>query len=149
MLYCESSFMSFSSGLPSRSATSESSPALGSVLLLPPQWLRAYDDFITKNASQVSQIESALRSLTYIIPGSSLRSDIALFPLMYCLTSGQVGFAMQKSPRRLFIPASSSCPFTMIPSSSEPSPAFHWRAYPRRITVTPSSGPSEVHYTAG
>lgn len=28
-----------------------------------------YEDFITKNAGQVSQIESALRSLTYIIPG--------------------------------------------------------------------------------
>ena len=28
-----------------------------------------YDDFIAKNAGQVSQIESALRSLTYIIPG--------------------------------------------------------------------------------
>lgn len=28
-----------------------------------------YGDFISKNASSVSQIESALRSLTYIIPG--------------------------------------------------------------------------------
>ena len=30
-----------------------------------------YEDFITKNAGQVSQIESALRSLTYIIPGKT------------------------------------------------------------------------------
>jgi hypothetical protein len=29
-----------------------------------------YSDFITKNSSAVSQIESALRSLTYIIPGT-------------------------------------------------------------------------------
>jgi peroxin-16 len=38
-------------------------------LSLPPKWLSAYSDFIIKNASAVSQIESGLRSLTYIIPG--------------------------------------------------------------------------------
>ncbi len=43
----------------------------GNLLSLPPKWLHRYDDFVTKNASQVSQIESALRSLTYIIPGTS------------------------------------------------------------------------------
>lgn len=43
--------------------------SLGSILSMPPQWLSMYDEFITKNAGQVSQIESALRSLTYIIPG--------------------------------------------------------------------------------
>lgn len=31
-----------------------------------------YEEFIAKNASAVSQIESGLRSLTYIIPGSLL-----------------------------------------------------------------------------
>jgi peroxin-16 len=41
----------------------------GEVLSLPPKWLGMYSDFITKNSSAVSQIESALRSLTYIIPG--------------------------------------------------------------------------------
>lgn len=40
------------------------------VLSLPPKWLGMYSDFITKNSSAVSQIESALRSLTYIIPGA-------------------------------------------------------------------------------
>jgi len=40
------------------------------VLSLPPKWLGMYSDFITKNSSAVSQIESALRSLTYIIPGT-------------------------------------------------------------------------------
>jgi peroxin-16 len=36
----------------------------------PARWLGQYDEFIIKNASAVSQIESALRSLTYIIPGT-------------------------------------------------------------------------------
>jgi hypothetical protein len=43
------------------------------VLSMPPKWLGMYSDFITKNSSAVSQIESALRSLTYIIPGAHLR----------------------------------------------------------------------------
>ncbi|KAI0850714.1 peroxisome membrane protein [Daldinia vernicosa] len=43
----------------------------------PPQWLNIYGDFITKNAHQVSQIESALRSLTYIIPGRFRDAEIA------------------------------------------------------------------------
>jgi peroxin-16 len=40
------------------------------VLSMPPKWLGMYSDFIAKNSSAVSQIESALRSLTYIIPGA-------------------------------------------------------------------------------
>lgn len=42
-----------------------------------PKWLHIYSDFITKNAHQVSQIESALRSLTYIIPGRFRDAEIA------------------------------------------------------------------------
>jgi len=38
----------------------------------PSKWLSMYDDFVLKNASSVSQIESALRSLTYIIPGKKI-----------------------------------------------------------------------------
>ena len=38
-------------------------------LVRPQQWLGMYSDFIVKNVGAVSQIESALRSLTYIIPG--------------------------------------------------------------------------------
>ncbi|KAF2443501.1 peroxisomal membrane protein pex16 [Karstenula rhodostoma CBS 690.94] len=49
----------------------------GEVLSLPPRWLGMYSDFITKNSSAVSQIESALRSLTYIIPGRFRESEIA------------------------------------------------------------------------
>ncbi|KAL5332322.1 peroxisome membrane protein [Aspergillus crustosus] len=39
------------------------------VLLQPSKWLPLYEDFVTKNASSIGQVESALRSLTYIIPG--------------------------------------------------------------------------------
>lgn len=52
----------------------------GQLLSLPPQWLAAYDDFVTKNAGQVSQIESALRSLTYIIPGMTCSRDVSSVP---------------------------------------------------------------------
>jgi len=43
------------------------------VATLPPRLLGMYTDFITKNAGAVGQVEGALRSLTYIIPGMSLR----------------------------------------------------------------------------
>lgn len=42
------------------------------VLLQPSKWVPLYEDFVTKNASSVGQVESALRSLTYIIPGWSI-----------------------------------------------------------------------------
>ncbi|MCJ1257702.1 Peroxisomal membrane protein pex16 [Lignoscripta atroalba] len=44
---------------------------------LPSTWPSMYEDFVTKNASAVSQIESALRSLTYIIPGRFRESELA------------------------------------------------------------------------
>jgi peroxin-16 len=44
---------------------------------LPPKWLQMYGDFITKNQSSVTQIESALRSLTYIIPGRFRDAELA------------------------------------------------------------------------
>ncbi len=37
---------------------------------LPTQWLDSYASFVRANASQVSQLESGLRSVTYIIPGT-------------------------------------------------------------------------------
>lgn len=55
--------------LPAARASSTSAPS--------PRWLHLYEDFITKNAHQVSQIESALRSLTYIIPGRFRDAEIA------------------------------------------------------------------------
>lgn len=36
---------------------------------LPARSLEMYSDFITKNAGAVGQVEGALRSLTYLIPG--------------------------------------------------------------------------------
>ncbi|KAL8712853.1 MAG: hypothetical protein Q9220_003061 [cf. Caloplaca sp. 1 TL-2023] len=44
---------------------------------LPSHWLKSYEDFVTKNASSVTQIESALRSLTYIIPGRFREAELA------------------------------------------------------------------------
>ncbi|KAK7533612.1 peroxisomal membrane protein pex16 [Phyllosticta citricarpa] len=55
----------------------QTSSKLSEALSLPPKWLSQYSEFITKNASAVSQIESALRSLTYIIPGRFRESEIA------------------------------------------------------------------------
>lgn len=37
---------------------------------MPAKYLSMYGDFVTQNASSVGSIEGALRSLTYIIPGS-------------------------------------------------------------------------------
>ncbi|KAI8631697.1 peroxisome membrane protein [Xylariaceae sp. FL1651] len=56
--------------------TSSQNPIHG-LLSMPPKWLNMYSDFITKNSHQVSQIESALRSLTYIIPGRFRDAEIA------------------------------------------------------------------------
>jgi len=47
----------------------------GEVLSMPPRWLGMYSDFIIKNSSAVTQIESALRSLTYIIPGTHMARE--------------------------------------------------------------------------
>ncbi|KAK8160456.1 peroxisome membrane protein [Phyllosticta citrichinensis] len=55
----------------------QTSSKVSEALSLPPKWLSQYSEFITKNASAVSQIESALRSLTYIIPGRFRESEIA------------------------------------------------------------------------
>ncbi|KAI4715409.1 hypothetical protein E4T48_08401 [Aureobasidium sp. EXF-10727] len=46
-------------------------------LAIPPKYLRMYGDFVTKNASAVGQIEGALRSLTYILPGRFRDTEIA------------------------------------------------------------------------
>lgn len=52
-----------------KASTSALPSSVNNVLSLPPKWLHMYAEFVTKNAGQVSQIESTLRSLTYIIPG--------------------------------------------------------------------------------
>ncbi|MCJ1249674.1 Peroxisomal membrane protein pex16 [Trapelia coarctata] len=47
------------------------------IITLPTRWPHMYEKFVSENASSVSQIESALRSLTYIIPGRFRESEIA------------------------------------------------------------------------
>ncbi|KJR83306.1 peroxin-16 [Sporothrix schenckii 1099-18] len=60
------------------SQTSPAGPATSTgTRLSPAKWLAAYDNFIAKNLGQVSQIESTLRSLTYIIPGRFRDAEIA------------------------------------------------------------------------
>ncbi|KAL8853337.1 MAG: hypothetical protein Q9221_001813 [Calogaya cf. arnoldii] len=44
---------------------------------LPSHWLKSYEDFVSKNATSVGQIESALRSLTYLIPGRFHEAELA------------------------------------------------------------------------
>jgi hypothetical protein len=45
-----------------------------SLLLRPSKWISLYEEFVTENSSSVGQLESALRSLTYIIPGLFIRT---------------------------------------------------------------------------
>lgn len=61
--------MSAPADAPNKGKQSHPRNPVGALLSLPPRWLGLYEDFIAKNASQVSQLESALRSLTYVIPG--------------------------------------------------------------------------------
>jgi hypothetical protein len=69
----------------------QASSSTYSALTAPAKWLSQYDDFIIKNSSAVSQIESALRSLTYIIPGIYAYSTCATV-----LTHVKVDSEMQK-----------------------------------------------------
>lgn len=81
---------------------------LRNTLALPPKWLAMYDDFVTKNASQVSQLESALRSLTYIIPGrfrdaelatESIHSSVQLLSLYHDLLLFRSSLSPSSSPK--------------------------------------------------
>ncbi|PWY78401.1 peroxisome membrane protein [Aspergillus sclerotioniger CBS 115572] len=58
------------------SAWSAKNP-ISTALMQPSKWLPLYEEFVTKNASSVGQVESALRSLTYIIPGRYRDSEIS------------------------------------------------------------------------
>jgi peroxin-16 len=75
-----------------RLKTATRKASIQDILSLPPKWLSLYSNFITKNQSSVTSIESALRSLTYIIPGrfrdaelasESLHSSIQLLSLYH------------------------------------------------------------------
>ncbi|KAJ5443649.1 uncharacterized protein N7458_007521 [Penicillium daleae] len=50
------------------------------VVLQPSKWLSLYEDFVAKNSSSVGSVESALRSLTYIIP---VHSGVQLLSLYH------------------------------------------------------------------
>lgn len=90
------------------------------------RWLHAYDDFITKNAHQVSQIESTLRSLTYIIPGTKrdapsqhcCDSSLATKPLTESLV--QAASAMPRSPPSRYTAACSCSRCTTTRCSGGP-----------------------------
>ncbi|CZT19716.1 related to peroxisomal membrane protein pex16 (peroxin-16) [Ramularia collo-cygni] len=47
------------------------------VVKLPTKWAQSYSNFITQNSSAVGQVEGALRSVTYLIPGGLRMSDIS------------------------------------------------------------------------
>lgn len=65
------------------------------VLSQPTKWLGMYSEFITKNSSAVSQIESALRSLTYIIPGRSWHF-FGTLPVLTCIrTVSRIGDSLR------------------------------------------------------
>lgn len=51
--------------------------SIPSALYLPKEYITKYNTFVTHNASSVSSIESALRSLTYLIPGRFRDAEIA------------------------------------------------------------------------
>lgn len=53
-------------------------------VLRPSKWISSYENFVTKNLNTVNQVESALRSLTYIIPGRFRDSELP----SECLHSG-------------------------------------------------------------
>ncbi|KAI1931140.1 hypothetical protein LOZ58_003619 [Ophidiomyces ophidiicola] len=50
---------------------------LAAAFAQPSKLVEMYEEFVTKNSSSVSQVEMALRSLTYMIPGRFRESDIA------------------------------------------------------------------------
>ncbi|KAK4504998.1 hypothetical protein PRZ48_002961 [Zasmidium cellare] len=52
------------------------------VVKLPTKWINMYGDFITKNAGAVGQVEGALRSLTYLVPGG-----LKIYTRFYCQKS--------------------------------------------------------------
>ena len=58
-------------------ALKERTVAIPRSLSIPKDWLHSYDDFILKNAGSVSNIETGLRNLTYLIPGRFRESEVA------------------------------------------------------------------------
>lgn len=55
----------------------KSTQAATDMLAMPTKYGKLYEEFIVSNASSIGSIESALRSLTYIIPGRFRDAEIA------------------------------------------------------------------------
>lgn len=58
-------------------------------VLRPSKWISSYENFVTKNLNTVNQVESALRSLTYIIPGLTICSNESVAISMLIRTVGR------------------------------------------------------------
>ncbi|KAI7092164.1 hypothetical protein KC356_g130 [Hortaea werneckii] len=98
---------------------------------MPAKLIGMYGDFITKNAGAVGQVEGALRSLTYIIPGAS---SVITFLSQQFRTSTDIIQAASENPNwhpNPSTPASNSCPSTMTPSSPAP-----WRNLSNNANTT-------------
>jgi peroxin-16 len=63
--------------LPPNSIMGSLRTSIPAALSLPKEYVNKYNTFVTHNASSVSSLESALRSLTYIIPGRFRDAEIA------------------------------------------------------------------------
>ncbi|KAL9638211.1 MAG: hypothetical protein Q9164_001688, partial [Protoblastenia rupestris] len=76
--------------VPKRQTTSFNAKARAyiptSPIVLPKQWFTSYTTFVRSNASQVTQLESALRSLVYILPGRFQETPITAEALNTALT---------------------------------------------------------------
>ncbi|KAI7355712.1 hypothetical protein KC336_g22254, partial [Hortaea werneckii] len=62
---------------------------------MPAKLVGMYGDFITKNAGAVGQVEGALRSLTYIIPGAT---GVITFLYQQCRTTTDIIQAASENP---------------------------------------------------
>lgn len=80
-------------------------------LQLPSQWLSSYSSFVKANSAQVSQFESALRSLTYIIPGRFHDTPITSESL------------------QAFLTLLTAYHTHLLPSPSPPSPATRYQSF--------------------
>ncbi|KAL8676123.1 MAG: hypothetical protein Q9224_007321, partial [Gallowayella concinna] len=75
---------------------------------LPSHWLKSYENFVTKNATSVGQIESALRSLIYLIPGIPHPFNV-LEPLIDHPSTGRFREAELASETRMVTLLQRSC----------------------------------------
>ncbi|KAL8900148.1 MAG: hypothetical protein Q9192_001233 [Flavoplaca navasiana] len=95
---------------------------------LPSHWLKSYEDFVTKNATSVGQIESTLRSLTYLIPGTVLHRNAYLNNQVLTLVGLNVTPLVHTSTLLLSL-YHTSILRRHFPSPSPPSPQTRYTAF--------------------